>query len=57
MPRDVISNLTHDDSTGGCVIQLGWSPLINLAQEDISHYIVYVNGINILTRQARQVKT
>ena len=50
MPRDVTSNLIYDDSTGGCVIQLGWSPPINLAQEDISHYIVYVNGINVLNK-------
>ena len=50
MPQDITSNLMHDDSTGGCVIQLGWNPLINLALEDISHYIVYVDEIDVLNK-------
>ena len=50
MPQDITSNLVYDDSTGGCVIQLGWSPPINLDQEDISHYIVYIDGINVLNK-------
>ena len=44
--------MTYDDSTGGCVIQLGWSPPINLDQEDISHYIVYIDGIDILNKMS-----
>ena len=50
MPLDVTSNLTHDNGVGGCIIQLGWSPPINLDQEDISHYIVYVDGTNVLNK-------
>ena len=50
MPQNVTLDFTYDDSIGGCVIKLEWSPPINLDLEDISHYIVYVNGTDVLTR-------
>ena len=50
MPNHIISKLIYDDGIGGCVIQFSWSPPTNLDQSDISHYIVYVNGTNILSK-------
>ena len=51
MPRDVTSDLILDSSIEtGCEVQFGWSPLINLDQGNISHYIVYMNETNVLNK-------
>ena len=50
VPNHIISKLIYGDSIGGCVIQFSWSPPTNLDQSDISHYIVYINGTNVLSK-------
>ena len=53
MPLNVTANLIKDTGVGGCTIQLGWSPPISIAFEAatyVSHYIVYVNGIDVINK-------
>ena len=45
MPQNVTAN-QRIDSTGSCIILIGWNPPPSVAEDDISHYQVYVNDTN-----------
>ena len=46
MPQNVTVNQRIEEYTerSGCTIYLGWNPPTNIAQDDVSHYIIYING-------------
>ena len=50
-PQGIMTTQRKDNCTGRCTILLGWSPPINIATEDVSHYIVYINGTNTLSQK------
>ena len=50
MPYDVTVNQRTEISMGSCIIYLGWNPLINTTQDDITHYMIYINGTNIFNK-------
>lgn len=45
-----VQNVTANqksDNTGGCLVIIMWSPPSNVAAEDVSQYLVYVNGTKL----------
>lgn len=48
MPQNFISTLRKDNVTGRCEIRLGWNPPANIAQNDITHYTVFINRENVI---------
>jgi hypothetical protein len=52
-PQGIMTTQGKDNCTGKCTILLGWSPPTNIAIEDISHYIVYINETNLLSQESK----
>ena len=50
MPYDLIVNQMTMMSMGSCIIHLGWNSPINITQADIAHYMIYINGTNIMNK-------
>ena len=42
IPQNVTAN-QRIDNTGNCIILFAWNPPPNAAEDDVSHYLVYVN--------------
>lgn len=51
MPQNVIVKQKMERYTGSssCTVFIAWNTPINVAQDDISHYIVYINGTSYYT--------
>ena len=45
-----------DNCTGKCTILLGWNPPNNIDIKDVSQYMVYINGTNLLSQESETDK-
>ena len=45
----MVSNQTIDENRN-CVLYLSWSSPPNIAEEDLSHYMIYLNGSNVVNK-------
>ena len=43
MPQNVIAN-QRINGTNGCTVLIGWLPPPNISEDDISHYMINING-------------
>ena len=52
MPQNINVQQKVERYTGNssCVIFIAWITPINVAQDDISHYMIYINGTNVLNK-------
>ena len=52
MPQDVTIEQKVERCTGNssCMISIAWTTPRNVAQDDISHYMIYINGTNVLNK-------
>ena len=56
IPQGIMTTQRMDNCTGKCTILLGWNPPINIATEDVSHYMVYINETNALSEKSETDK-
>lgn len=49
MPQ-YINSILKNDSAGNCFIQFSWAPPNNIAVDDISTYVIRVNGMDAATK-------
>ena len=47
VPQEMITNQT-EDKMGNCILYLSWSLPSNIAEEDLSHYMIHLNGSNVV---------
>ena len=50
MPQNVTVNQRIYTGSLSCILYVGWNPPMNVAQDDVSHYTIYINGTNILNK-------
>ena len=46
VPQDIVVNQRTERYMGNCIINIGWRPPTNIDQDDITHYMIYINGTN-----------
>ena len=50
MPQDIVADLKRYGTTEECTMVLAWIPPSNLNTTDVTHYMVYINGTNVLNK-------
>ena len=49
VPGEMVSNQTKDENRN-CFLYLSWSSPPNIAEEDLSHYMIHLNGSNVVNK-------
>ena len=49
MPSDMISNQAMD-RMDNCVVHLAWKPPANIDSSDLSHYVIHIDGENVINQ-------